>query len=83
MPLQEFLYIDPDTGMVVCMIADEDGFRPASACEELQSRELRDIHDQAPLEPAINSTRSEVVEAEASIDDFVNSYERSYGPAMA
>lgn len=35
--LEEFLYMDPDTGMIVCMIADEDGFRPATAAQEMAS----------------------------------------------
>lgn len=35
--IEEFLYLDPDTGMVVCMIADEDGFRPATAAQEMES----------------------------------------------
>lgn len=85
---QEFLYMNPDTGELVCMIADGDGFRPASAGEEMRSAELsqvyRNFDPQSPLAGVPVAASHGVTDEELSLDDFVNQYEQAYGvPAMA
>lgn len=76
--------MDPDTGMLVCMIADGDGFRPAHAAQEFQSIELAAIH--AGLAPSATPSLPDDRAAEFgaldefhALDLFVNHYERCYG----
>lgn len=91
----EFLYMDPDTGMVVCMIADGDGFRPAHAADEMQLTEFgltqrtttaNAITNEQANEQAPGSSASLSLEADFdALDEFNNtnmfarSYEHSYG----
>lgn len=87
--LYEFLYVDPDTGMVLCMIADGDGFRPAHAAEELESVDLALIHRDLsgkPNSPVLPSGRQAEFDA---LDEFNGlyayavGYERTYGDFSA
>lgn len=75
--VEEFLYMDPDSGIIVCMIADGDGFRPATARQELESIPLHWIaggsHSQAS-----ETNNSLTSLGEDSLDDFVKSFEHAY-----
>lgn len=83
-PIEEFLYMDPDTGMVVCMIADQDGFRPATAFDELASVELSRLYDQRPDGSPIYSQRGvDFGEENRSLDHFVKSYEHAFVESFA
>jgi len=63
-PFEEFLYMDPDTGEVVCMVADGDGFRPAHVLDLVEqggnAQDLRPGREQPTL------------------TDFVNRYDRAF-----
>jgi hypothetical protein len=85
---EEFLYMNPETGELVCMISDGDGFRPASAGEEMRSVQLTEVYrafdPQSPLSRAPTASAHSATDEEASLDDFVTHYEQAYGvPAMA
>lgn len=58
--VEEFLYMDPDTGELVCMVLDGDGFRPYEA---------REIAIHMPDAPASNSIFSK---APALVMDWVH-----------
>lgn len=76
--MEEFLYMDPDTGMIITMIADGDGFRPANVYEEHMSR----ADSCEPIPPRVKSLFNE----EAAIDELIRGYEHAYGnppPAIA
>ena len=85
---EEFLYMNPDTSELVCMIVDGDGFRPAHAGEEMRSMELTQIYrafdPSSPLSGNPSAGIPSASSEELSLDDFVNQYEQAYGvPAMA
>ena len=89
----EFLYMDPDTGMVVFMIADGDGFRPAHAADEMQFAEVG-LTQRTTTKTANATTNEQALDASTSLSReadfdaldefnntnmFVDSYEHSYG----
>jgi len=71
----EFLYHDPDSGMVITMILDGDGFRPVTAMEESAisqgwagvSMQVQEKKSQDSLEMA-----------HGSLGDFISRYARSF-----
>ena len=71
--IDEFLYMDPDTGMVICMVQDEDGFRPATAFDEHSSVDPSYFSAQ----PASVIADSPILE-QMALDRFVSGYERAY-----
>jgi hypothetical protein len=73
--IREFLYMDPDTSMLVCMIADGDGFRPAHAHEELQGAQLQQILKHS-IE-TIQSTDNGASELD-DVDAFIQQYDHAY-----
>jgi hypothetical protein len=73
--IREFLYMDPDTSMMVCMIADGDGFRPAYAHEELQDDQLQQIYKQSS--DAIQTT-ADVADELSGVDEFIRQYDHAY-----
>lgn len=78
-PISEFLYHDPDTGMIICMIADGDGFRPAHAAEEAICNAPEILTNLTTL------PRPYAIDAEdGALTDFVKSYEHAYfSPGMS
>lgn len=75
--IEEFLYMDPDTGMIVCMIADEDGFRPATAAQEMESLPARWFSEQPAATP--NPERDSAWTDElSSLDAFVQNFEHAF-----
>ena len=82
--IQDFLYSDPDTGMVVCMVADGDGFRPATAFDEIRSSNLHAIYVEALSGHSVSDFTFGVSQEDASINEFMGRHERSFGaPSMA
>lgn len=75
----EFLHLDPDTNMVVCMILDEDGFRPAHATEEAllldQSALLAQVGAHAVQ---ADSWQDFACDEALSLNDFVGRHQRSH-----
>lgn len=64
--------MDPETGMTVVMIADEDGFRPAKAYEELRDEDLVALaNNEFP-------DRHFLADDPAAIENYVRGYEFSY-----
>lgn len=81
----EFLYLDPDTGLTVCMIADGAGFRPANASDEINSVELSLIYqamvpDKVPCVPKGREAEFGELDEFNDLASYLNHYERSYGP---
>lgn len=84
--LEEFLYMDPDTGMIVCMIADGDGFRPATAAQEMESLPLHWFNDSpAPTSTPVPSVQAanaywanEQASEQFSLDAFVQNFEHAF-----
>ncbi|WP_371436195.1 hypothetical protein [Polaromonas sp.] len=72
--------MDPDTGMMICMIQDSDGFRPATAVEEFQSIDL------AFLVQDSQDAGADTANEGNALVEFVSRYEQAYGsppPSMA
>lgn len=85
MPVQplfeEFLYIDPDTGMTVCMIGDESGFRPATAQEEMASVSLAHLKTMTQV-----ASPAPLFDEFQAVDELIARYEHSFcipPPTMA
>lgn len=74
--VEEFLYMDPDTGMIVCMIADGDGFRPATAMQEMDALPTHWFgdHSLAGHSAALLETGDELT----SLDAFVQNFEHAF-----
>lgn len=69
----EFLYHDPDSGMVITMILDGDGFRPVTAMEE-------SAISQGWAGVSMQETKSQdlLEMAHGSLGDFISRYARSF-----
>ena len=72
-----FLHIDPDTGMTVVMVADEDGFRPMTADEEAQEILLSSFELDVSRAAAVDEAVS-VDSMDEAIDEFVRRHEHAY-----
>lgn len=69
----EFLYHDPDSGMVITMILDGDGFRPVTAMEEsVISQEWAGMPMQG------RKSKDSLEMAHGSLGDFISRYARSF-----
>lgn len=76
--IEEFLWQDPDSGMIICMIADGDGFRPAHASDEVASLRFYDpLMDKAQAEPK-EPVLVDSSDISSSIDEFIEQYDRSF-----
>ena len=85
--IQEFLHMDPDTGMLVTMVADGDGFRAATAADEFQSTAFAQLVAQARESNDLQQTQGfDLLErGHQAVSDFLehcmNAYERSFPPS--
>lgn len=78
--IEEFLYMEPDTGMIVCMIADGDGFRPATASQEMEKLPVHWTGNTWSPD-AVNHqhfTSGDVSDEDSSIDSFVKNFEHAF-----
>lgn len=77
-PPRTFLHMDPDSGMTMVMLHEEDGFRPMTAAEEVMMVDLGlnlvANHDQI-MAP-------EDFDGNEGIDEFVAQHERAYGMSL-
>ena len=67
---EDFLYMDPDTGELVCMTLDDSGFRVLDAADIAQGLSGQ----------AVARASEQVSLAHDGLDAFVRRYERSYPP---
>jgi hypothetical protein len=68
-----FLHMEPDTGLIVVMAWDEDGFRPMTASDEFEALQLQASSPQASA-PAF----AEVEDTDEALDAFVAMHTRAY-----
>lgn len=78
--ISEFLYADPDTGVISAMIADGDGFRPAMAHEV--SSDMRQLLASSGTQhgPAALSTTPSTLShwAHDQLDQFCARFEHAF-----
>lgn len=82
--VNEFIYLDTDTGEMMCMVLDYDGFRPASINEQFQSVDLQIIYDAMdkhsdPVIPAGRERKATAIDEFNGISAFIHGREQSYG----
>ena len=77
--VSEFLYMDPETGMLTTMIADGDGFRPANAADMVDAAWLTSLSLEQH-EKQVDNRRNPVFNEEdrKEIDAFINQYAQSF-----
>lgn len=77
--VSEFLYMDPDSGMLTTMIADGDGFRPANAVDMIDAAWLSDLTLDLHAKRADNRRNPVLDEEDRNvIDEFINQYAQSF-----
>lgn len=65
--------MDPDTGLIVVMAWDEDGFRPMTAADEFEALQLQASTPQTSAPAFV-----EVEDTDDALDAFVAMHTRAY-----